>query len=577
MRTTLETDSVSSDHPAGTIAKTDPRHPRDTGRDFRRRHASGILITIAAAIGNGSALWGQQPADPNAAPAPTQGPRPVIKVDSAVHDFGTTWIGTALSHSFKITNAGTAPLKILKVDPKCGCTVAGPYPDTLAPGASGEFPFSLDTSSLYNQYEKWIPITSNDPVTPELNLTLRGVCKRYIEVMPPGAYFNTLTPEMPRERTLTIKNNASSPLQLSVTPPSPPGDFKFELVETKPGQEFDLRVSLARRYELGDLPVNLRGGAILKSNIEAQKFVDVRAFARIPGRIDVQPEVITIIKPAGNPGSIKIPLTQVIRISNYGDAPLKVVEATADDPALNVDVVEPKPGKSIHVRVRFDAGYLPPPEGRAVTIKTDDAKRPIIRVPVRRWPPAPVAQPDTRPAIAAARPAQPASRPTTRQRRPAEAMAGKAAPPFSLKLSDGQTFSTDDFDQRTATVLNFVAPTCPHCRKQVPMIERVRAEYEPKNVRFVNISGALGKPVTDETAVKTFESLGSRLELAFDPKNRIGSMYQATSFPTLFVVTPNGTIARVLIGDRPEVETYLRAQLEALVNGRTAPRPAPIR
>ena len=70
-------------------------------------------------------------------PEDVQGPHPVIKGDEETHDFGAGWVGPPLKHSFKITNGGDAPLEITRVKPACGCTIAGDYPKTLAPGATG--------------------------------------------------------------------------------------------------------------------------------------------------------------------------------------------------------------------------------------------------------------------------------------------------------------------------------------------------------------------------------------------------------------------------------------------------------
>ena len=41
--------------------------------------------------------------------------KPIISVDSPVHDFGATWIGPTLDHTFKITNKGSNTLDIFKV------------------------------------------------------------------------------------------------------------------------------------------------------------------------------------------------------------------------------------------------------------------------------------------------------------------------------------------------------------------------------------------------------------------------------------------------------------------------------
>jgi hypothetical protein len=117
-------------------------------------------------------------------PEDVKGPHPVIKVDEETHDFGAGWVGPPLKHSFKITNGGDAPLEITRVKPACGCTIAGDYPKTLAAGATGEFPFSMASNKLRGHFEKAITISSNDPVTPELRVKLKGEMKRYVDVTP---------------------------------------------------------------------------------------------------------------------------------------------------------------------------------------------------------------------------------------------------------------------------------------------------------------------------------------------------------------------------------------------------------
>ncbi|MGB9626047.1 MAG: DUF1573 domain-containing protein [Phycisphaerae bacterium] len=532
------------------------RRPASLRRRFRRgAAASGLAALLAALASFAPATRAQQPAGAGAAAVSTQAARPIIKADELVHDFGTTWIGAPLQHTFTITNAGNAPLKILKVEPGCGCTVAGKYPPIIEPGASGKFPFSLNTSGLYYQYDKPITIVSNDPVTPNLRLSLRGLCKRYVEVVPVSAYFGVVTNETPTEQVLKIKNNAPTPLTLTLEPQPPNSKFRFTLTETKAGQEFELRVTLVRRDEPGDC----QGVAFLRTNIEAQKTVDVRAFARIPRRVDVLPETIMIVKRPDNTPPPSSPMMQFIRVNNYGTKPVKVLDATTDEPALRLRLTEQMPGKTYTVQVQFDADYLPPPEGRTIIIKTDDPEIPQIRVPVRRWPPPPAP-----PATA------PATRPATRAARPAERMTGKPAPRFMLKTAGGKTLSNADFSTHAATVLDFVAPNCPHCRKQVPMIERVRADYESKNIRFVNVSETMGTPVGDEAAAEVFRAIGSRIDFAADPGNRVGYAFSATSLPTLFVIRPDGVIARVLIGDKPQVETSLRTELSAMLRAKPA-------
>ena len=175
-------------------------------------------------------------------PEDVKGPHPIIKVDEETHDFGAGWVGPPLKHSFKITNAGDAPLEITRVKPACGCTIAGDYPKTLAPGQTGEFPFSMASKKLRGHFEKAITIASNDPVTPELRVKLKGEMKRSVDVTPPSANFAKITGNDPQERIVNITNNTDNPLKLTLDQPKD-SKFKAEIVEKAPGKQFDLKIS----------------------------------------------------------------------------------------------------------------------------------------------------------------------------------------------------------------------------------------------------------------------------------------------------------------------------------------------
>jgi len=166
-------------------------------------------------------------------------------------------------------------------------------------------------------------------------------------------------------------------------------------------------------------------------------------------------------------------------------------------------------------------------------------------------------------------PSQYAAKPADNKprRRPAEDTVGKAAPAFSLKTVDGKDIASADFAKHPATVLNFVAPNCGFCKKQVPNVEKIRAEYEAKGVRFVNVVQTMRKEYTVEDTVDIFKKAGSNLELAKDDGNKVGQMYKATSFPTMVVVGKDGKVSSVNIGAKPNIETLLKDQLDKLIKG----------
>ncbi len=279
------------------------------------------------------------------------GPRPVLQADEPIHEFGEVWVGPVLKHTFKITNAGDMLLKITKVKPSCGCTIAGTYPRTLKPGESGEFPFSVASTKLRGKFSKSITVSSNDPATPSLRLQLRGVVKRYIEMSPRAIQLGKLYGKESKERVVKLTNNTEKPLKLTVQT-RPNGNYDITLTETSPGQEFELHVTA--KIPFSDTGV-FRKKIILGTNLEEQETISIDMRGTVPPRIDVKPSAITMRQSKVGQSQGK-PTTRVVRMTNYGITPVKVLEATVDDPAVTVTLKEQKVGEAYNIKVRFPAG-----------------------------------------------------------------------------------------------------------------------------------------------------------------------------------------------------------------------------
>jgi len=485
-------------------------------------------------------------------PTPDKAGKPVITVAEATHDFGTTWVGPALEHSFVIKNTGTTTLQIEKVKPACGCTVAKDYPRKLAPGASGKFPFTLKSSALRGKYKKTISVTSNDPATPLLKLALQGEVKWEVEVKPTAASFGTIAdPTQSHEKLVTLSNNTERPLTLKLRPPLPKDPFKYELSEVEPGKKFELRVILEPQKQGG----SKRATAVLETNFEKQKEVKVIALARIPERLDVSPPYLSVVVPSNvKPGDTRRRPARQLRFKNNGETPVKLLEATVDDPKITTNIKENEEGKSYVVFVEIPADYEPPKAGKTITLKTDDAQKPEIKIPIRRYD----------------RPKRTARETKPRGPRPAETLKGKVAPTFTASTKGGKAVTNASLKD-TVTVLNFFAPNCGFCKRQLPVVEKVRAQYvKNKNVRFVNISQTMRKKYTDEQIAATLKQLGAQSELVTNPDNSLGKLFKATSFPTMFVVGKDGKVADVVIGAKRGLDQTLKTRIDRILNGKPA-------
>jgi len=519
------------------IAKDDQK--KQTGKILRKsepvdRTKAGLVDTVQVPI--------TRPTVPTGS---VDGPHPVIEAAEPVHDFGTIWLGPKLDHSFKIKNAGDKTLEITRVKPSCGCTVAGNYPRQLQPGEEGEFPFSIASTKLHGRFQKSITVTSNDPVTPDLRLQLKGEVKQYVDVSPANANFGKIVGEEKQVRILNISNNTEKKLT-AVVAPATDGQFEYELVETEPGQKFELRVTANPPFATG----SLKGEATIKTNVEEQPEIKIVSRASVPARLDLQPSIISLRDSAKEAQADSRGVSRVVRFTNYGETPVKILEASADDPAITTTVNERTAGKAYTVLVQFPPDYKVPAGGKLLTIKTDDKQEPELRVKIQG--------PASRTAAA-------------QQRRPAEEMVGQSAPSFALSTIEGKSVANADFKENV-TILDFFAVNCGFCKKQIPRLETVRQQYVGKPVRFITVAETMRTRPTDADVKAKIDELGFKGELALDLDNKVGPMFKAMSFPTMVVIGKSGKVDAVNVGNVGDLESRLKTQIDALLEGKPIPQ-----
>lgn len=100
-------------------------------------------------------------------------PKLFAKADN--HDFGTIAEGEIVTHNFEIQNTGDAELKIIQVHASCGCTAAAPGKMSLKPGEKTFVKVEFNSANRLGPQEKFIYISSNDPVHPQYKLIFTGV------------------------------------------------------------------------------------------------------------------------------------------------------------------------------------------------------------------------------------------------------------------------------------------------------------------------------------------------------------------------------------------------------------------
>ena len=86
---------------------------------------------------------------------------PKFTFDQEEHNFGQIRDGDIVSHTFRFTNSGEAPLIISKATAACGCTVPQWPKQPIPVGGSGEIKVQFDSSNKPGMQNKVVTITAN--------------------------------------------------------------------------------------------------------------------------------------------------------------------------------------------------------------------------------------------------------------------------------------------------------------------------------------------------------------------------------------------------------------------------------
>jgi len=140
---------------------------------------------------------------------------PHISFDAIHFDFGKISADAKVSHRFKVTNTGQAPLNITRLNPSCGCTstVLGKW--TLAPGESTEIEVTFNPSGFRGLSRKSIQVVSDDPASPTATLTFEADVVREIMPSTDSVFFQDLVRTVPRKASVKLTSGTDRPVKLT--------------------------------------------------------------------------------------------------------------------------------------------------------------------------------------------------------------------------------------------------------------------------------------------------------------------------------------------------------------------------
>ena len=488
------------------------------------------------------------------------GPR--LELRQTETNVGSFWLDSPATGSFVVRNVGDQPLGIDDISAARGLHAVLQPPSPIAPNTSAKISITFDAVELgAGRFEKTVFVSSNDPATKRVRLKVTGECKHYVSVSPKSAGFGKLIGSGRVERMLRIRSESNEPLEVSLDSSNELKKFQCQLIEIVPGIEFSLYINTKPPYPIGMHRETIR----LRTNHAKQPTIEVDAFVVQPESIEVLPKVISLRPTAFNGLQAGKPSVQVITVTNRGDKPVRVKSAKCSDKSISTRISEVYAGHQYRVLVDIPADYDAPQTGADVLIETDSDEQPMLRVGIGRLSQHGNSQVAAATARNTAAPA-PAKK-SKRKPRPVMKTIGKPVPKFNLQTTVGTPLTNNELSFHPATVLNFVAPNCGFCKKQIPKVDKIRAEYESQGVRFVNVAEKMRIEFSPEEITSIMSDLGPGLELAIDSGNTVGRSFKATAYPCLIIIGPNGVIDHVVSGNKRNIADQVGERLDALLTG----------
>jgi peroxiredoxin len=124
-------------------------------------------------------------------------------------------------------------------------------------------------------------------------------------------------------------------------------------------------------------------------------------------------------------------------------------------------------------------------------------------------------------------------------------LTGARAANFTLKSLAGDSAALEQARGKVV-VLDFWATWCPPCRAELPLIEKLRAEFSGK-VEFYGVNDE------EASTVKNFvKKNGYEMTVLMDGRRQVHHLYGVTAIPTLLVIDPQGVIRTHFVGGRNE-------------------------
>ena len=297
------------------------------------------------------------------------------------YDFGVVKEGEKIVHVFTVRNETEAPLRIRAVD-LSEPGMKAKFNPVIPPGSEAIITVEWDTAHRKGHLEAEAIVRLNQPPQSDVTLTLKGIVKPPIDIIPYAAVFFSVFKGESSERSVSIVNNDDRPL--SITRVEADGASFVASVETiDAGKIYQLRVKVP-----SDIPPGRYMEAVyLHTDHPTRSRLRIGVNVLVKNDLYANPEVVdfgtvSLDQLAKAPSLLEL-LTQTFLVkARSGEFEIKSI--VSDLPLLHISKEPSGSSQTFQIRVglveeRMQPGMIT----GALRITTDDEAFPELVVPVR--------------------------------------------------------------------------------------------------------------------------------------------------------------------------------------------------
>ncbi len=117
---------------------------------------------------------------------------------------------------------------------------------------------------------------------------------------------------------------------------------------------------------------------------------------------------------------------------------------------------------------------------------------------------------------------------------------GDTIPDFKIKTVEGRMVDSGKIVEKKPMFLIFWATWCPNCKKELPLLKKIAADYGARGMFFLGINPGVNDSVRRvERYVKRY---GVNYPIAFDHGSKVTKTFKVQGVPTIVITDRQGVI-----------------------------------